>query len=53
MVYFGMEDCAQEASRVPAARGKIVRPKFSIGEFGWLALCKDTEGNPFGLSSMK
>jgi predicted enzyme related to lactoylglutathione lyase len=53
MVYFGVEDCAQEASRVPAAGGKIVRPKFSIGEFGWVALCEDTEGNPFGLSSMQ
>ena len=32
---------------------KIGRPKFSIGEFGWVTLCEDTEGNLFGLSSMK
>jgi uncharacterized protein len=53
MVYFSAEDCSVEASRVEAAGGKIVRPKFSIGEFGWVTLCEDTEGNMFGLNSMK
>lgn len=53
LVYFSVEDCAQEESRVVAAGGKVVRPKFSIGEFGWVSLCEDTEGNLFGLSSMK
>lgn len=53
LVYFSVEDCAKEESRVIAAGGKIVRPKFSIGEFGWVTLCEDTEGNLFGLSSMK
>ena len=53
MVYFSVEDCSIEESRVIAANGKIVRPKFSIGEFGWVTLCLDTEGNMFGLNSMK
>jgi predicted enzyme related to lactoylglutathione lyase len=53
LVYFSVEDCAKEESRVVAAGGKVVRPKFSIGEFGWVALCEDTEGNLFGLSSMQ
>jgi uncharacterized protein len=53
MVYFSVEDCSVEGSRLVAAGGHIVRPKFSIGEFGWVTLCKDTEGNMFGLSSMK
>lgn len=53
LVYFSVEDCAQEESRVVAAGGKVVRPKFSIGAFGWVSLCEDTEGNLFGLSSMK
>jgi uncharacterized protein len=53
MVYFSVEDCANEASRVAAAGGKVMRPKFSIGEFGWVTLCENTEGNLFGLSSMK
>jgi len=31
----------------------VVNPKMSIGEFGWVSVCMDTEGNLFGLSSMK
>ncbi len=53
MVYFSVEDCAVLQARVAPAGGKLVRPKFSIGEFGWVSLCEDTEGNMFGLSSMK
>jgi uncharacterized protein len=53
MVYFSVEDCSVEESRVVAAGGKIARPKFSIGEFGWVTLCADTEGNMFGLNSMR
>jgi len=52
-VYFSVEDCSVEESRVAEAGGKVIRPKFSIGEFGWVTLCQDTEGNMFGLSSMK
>jgi uncharacterized protein len=37
-----VEDCSLEQSRVVAAGGKIVRPKFSIGEFGWVTLREDT-----------
>lgn len=53
LVYFSVDDCAIEGARVAAAGGKVVRPKFSIGAFGWVSLCVDTEGNLFGLSSMK
>ena len=53
LVYLSVEDCAVEQSRVVPAGGKVVRPKFSIGEFGWVTLCEDTEGNLFGLSSMQ
>jgi uncharacterized protein len=53
LVYFSVEDCTESESRVVPAGGKVVRPKFSIGEFGWVTLCEDTEGNLFGLSSMK
>lgn len=53
IVYFGVEDCATEESRVEAAGGKVMNPKMSIGEFGFVCVCMDTEGNLFGLSSMK
>ncbi|MHB8565436.1 MAG: VOC family protein [Acidiferrobacteraceae bacterium] len=52
LVYFGCADCAAEAARVAPAGGRIERPKFSIGEYGRIALAVDTEGNRFGLHSM-
>ena len=45
MVYFSVEDCGVEANSVVAAGGQMSRPTFSIGEFGSVALCADTEGN--------
>lgn len=53
MVYFSVEDCAAVEPRVVAANGTVVRPRFSIGPFGWVSICMDTEGNMFGLNSMK
>jgi peptide methionine sulfoxide reductase MsrA len=38
---------------ITASGGKVLRSKFSIGEFGFVSICEDTEGNQFGLSSMK
>lgn len=52
IVYFGCKDCAVEAQRAPAAGGKIVKDKFSIGQHGYIALVSDTEGNVVGLHSM-
>jgi len=52
IVYFNAADCAVEEARVAGAGGQVVRPKFSIGEYGWVTLCQDTEGNLFGISSM-
>jgi len=52
-IYFGSEDCAVQQARVADAGGTVIRPKFSIGEFGWVALCQDTEGNLIGFNSMK
>ncbi len=53
LVYFRSEDCAAEAGRIPAAGGRILRERMSIGEFGFIVLAFDTEGNLFGLHSMK
>ncbi|GAB6122221.1 VOC family protein [Dysgonomonas termitidis] len=53
VVYFGCEDCAVEGGRVITAGGQIHQPKFSIGEYGFIVLAVDTEGNIFGLHSMK
>ncbi len=53
IVYFSAHDCAVEEARVADAGGQVIRPKFSIGEFGFVSLCQDSEGNMFGISSMK
>jgi len=51
IVYFSSEDCAVEAGRVEGAGGKVIQSKTSIGEYGFMALCTDTEGNMFGIHS--
>ena len=53
LVYFSSVDCAVEAGRIEAAGGKVFRQKFSIGEYGFAALGVDTEGNMFGIHSMR
>lgn len=53
MVYFSVDDCARKESELVSVGGKLLRPKFSIGKFGFVTLCEDSEGNAFGLSSMK
>lgn len=53
MVYFSCEDCATEAGRVVGAGGKIARDKMSIGQYGFIAMAYDTEGNMIGLHSQK
>ncbi len=52
IVYFASNDCAIEEARVVQAGGRIHRGKFSIGQFGNIALAFDTEGNMFGVHSM-
>lgn len=53
LVYFSCEDCATEAARVVPAGGGIFKEKFAIGQYGFIALVTDTEGNMIGLHSMK
>lgn len=53
IVYFVSEDCTTEEGRVEQAGGKIIRPKMAIGEFGFVSILIDTEGNTIGLHSMK
>ena len=51
VVYFETEDCVTEEKRIEEAGGKIVRPKMSIGEFGFVSMFIDSEGNTIGLHS--
>jgi predicted enzyme related to lactoylglutathione lyase len=53
IIYFNCNDCAVEAARVADAGGSLFKEKMSIGEYGFIALAFDTEGNMIGLHSMK
>ena len=52
MVYFNCNGRLDEAlARVPKAGGQVVLPKLDIGEPGFIAWVKDTEGNVIALHS--
>ena len=53
LVYFMCDDCAVEEAKVPKLGGKVERKKMSIGQYGFITLAIDTEGNMIGLHSMK
>ena len=53
LVYFGCDDCAVQAARAAEYGGSIFQEKTSIGEHGFCAVVRDTEGNLIGLHSMK
>lgn len=52
LVYFGCDDCAVQAARATAPGGSLYQEKTSIGEHGFFAIAKDTEGNMIGFHSM-
>lgn len=53
MVYFNCADCEVEQSRVEQAGGKVLQPRMPVGPHGFISMCLDPEGNPFGLHSLK
>ena len=53
LVYFTCADCALEADRAKENGGQIFKDKFSIGQYGFISLVYDTEGNMIGLHSMQ
>lgn len=52
IVYFYSENCAIEEARIEAAGGSVFRSKMSIGDYGFIVLALDTEGNMIGIHSM-
>ena len=53
LVYLRSDDCSIEEGRILKSGGKIVQSKQSLGEFGFMVLAYDTEGNMFGIHSEK
>lgn len=53
LVYFTCADCAVEAAKAARSGGRIEKDKFSIGQYGYISLVVDTEGNMIGLHSIR
>lgn len=53
IVYFSCGDCGKTATQAIGAGGKMHLEKMSIGEYGFISLVYDTEGNMIGLHSME
>lgn len=53
IVYFASENCMVEEKRALEFGGKLHKTKFSIGQYGFISLVVDTEGNMIGIHSMK
>ena len=51
VIYFSSEDCTTEELRIEKAGGKIIKRKTPIGEFGFISLFQDLDGNTIGLHS--
>jgi len=47
-----VENLDQMIDKVKANGGKITEPKMEVMKVGWMAMCKDTEGNNFGMMQM-
>jgi len=53
VVYLNVEgDLDGVLKRIPTAGGSVTVPRTSIGQHGFVAMLKDTEGNSVGLHSM-
>lgn len=52
IVYFMSDDCSIEEAQVEKAGGKIFKSKLSLGDYGFMVLASDTEGNMIGIHSM-
>lgn len=53
VVYFNCDNCAIEASKVADNGGLLIQDKTSIGQYGFIALAKDPEGNLIGMHSQQ
>ena len=47
--FFGVESIAASVKKVEALGGSVVAPRMAVPGWGYLAVCRDTEQNIFGL----
>lgn len=53
LVYFSVDDIEATLARIQQKGGKLLIPKTSIGEYGYIAHFEDSEGNQVALHSMQ
>ena len=53
IIYFETEDCVAEEERIEKEGGKIIQPKMHIGNFGYVSIFIEKQGNTVGLHSRK
>ena len=53
VVYFSTPDLTGQLEKIKKAGGKVLVPKTSIGEHGYIAQFLDTEGNRVAMHSME
>lgn len=51
LVYFSTPDITAALDRVQIHGGQVIAEKTPIGEYGFIGVAQDTEGNRFGLHS--
>ncbi len=49
VITINVKDIDATAKKIEEAGGKVVMPKFAVGDFGLSAYFQDTEGNVLGL----
>lgn len=53
IVYFASNDCRVEEARIKDAGGSVFKSKTALGDYGFMVLANDTEGNMIGIHSMQ
>lgn len=51
MVYLSCEDCAVEAERAANSGGSVEQAKMQVGDYGFVSIIRDPDGNMVGLHS--
>ena len=52
LVYFNVDDIKATEKKIASSGGRVHKPKWSIGEYGFISICEDSEGNRIALHSM-
>jgi predicted enzyme related to lactoylglutathione lyase len=51
VIYIASNDCSVEEKIASEVGGKVHKSKFSVGQYGYMSLIHDTEGNLIGIHS--